>query len=46
MKVRGVDDGQTEEEQGQFKGSEEGYNSGQDIAEDGAQISKLLPVVE
>ena len=42
--ARGVDDGQTKEEP--FRGSEEGYNSGQDITEDGAQISKLLPVVE
>ena len=41
--ARGVDDGQIEE---QFGRSEEGYNSGQDIEEDRAQISQLLPVVE
>jgi len=43
---RGVDYEQNEEEQGQFERSEESYNPGQDIEEDGAQISQLLPVVE
>ena len=45
---RGVENGQgqTEEEQGQFRRSEESYNSGQDIEEDQEQISQLLPMVK
>jgi hypothetical protein len=45
---RGVENGQgqTEEEQEQFRRSEESYDSGQDIEEDQEQISQLLPMVE